>query len=123
MMKKLISLLAVCALLCGLSTGCAQKAVKGVDFTNWVDGSQPVSALKAYVKTVTDEKSKDFIPVEDRIAVFDLDGTLYCETFPIYGEWLLFADYVLNTPGYEAPEEILAVAQEQIGRASCRERV
>lgn len=64
------------------------------------------------MEKVTDEKSDDFIPVEDRIAVFDLDGTLYCETFPIYGEWLLFSDYVLNTPGYEASDEIKAVAEE-----------
>ena len=28
---------------------------------------------------------------------------------------MLFADYVLNIPEYEAPEEILAVAQELAG--------
>ncbi|MBQ3079306.1 MAG: hypothetical protein IJC48_04800 [Clostridia bacterium] len=44
--------------------------------------------------------------------MFDLDGTLYCETFPIYGKWILFADYVLKTPEYQAPEHIRAVAEE-----------
>ena len=115
MMKKLISLLTLYALICSAITGCAQKPAEEAAFTNWVDGSAPISALKAYVETVTDEKSEDFIPAEDRIAVFDLDGTLYCETFPIYGEWLLFSDYVLNTPDYDAPEEIKAVAQELAG--------
>ena len=111
-MKKLMSLLVVCGVICGIATGCTLKPATEASFTNWVDGSEPVAALKAYVETVTDEKSSDFIPVEDRIAVFDLDGTLYCETFPIYGEWLLFSDYVLNTPDYKAPEDIKAVAQE-----------
>ena len=72
-MKKFISALAVCMLLCSIFTGCAQKPATGDAFTYWVENSNPVSALKEYVETVTDEKSADFIPVEDRIAVFDLD--------------------------------------------------
>ena len=28
---------------------------------------------------MTDPKSSDFIPVEDRIAIFDMDGTLCCD--------------------------------------------
>ena len=120
MLKKTVSLLMVCMLLCGIFTGCAEKPTNDESFTAWVDDSEPIAALKEYVEDVTNEKSKNFIPVEDRIAVFDLDGTLYCETFPIYGEWLLFADYVLGNPEYEAPEEILAVARElaEIKKAS-----
>ena len=114
-MKKIFSLFMVCVMLCGIFTGCVRKPTKEESFTTWVDGSTPIAELKEYVEDVTNEKSENFIPVEDRIAVFDLDGTLYCETFPIYGEWLLFADYVLNTPGYEASEELLAVAQELAG--------
>ena len=119
-MKKIVSILIVCVMLCGIFTGCAQTPNNEESFTTWVDGSTPIAELKEYVDDVTNEKSKNFIPVEDRIAVFDLDGTLYCETFPIYGEWLLFADYVLNTPDYEASEEIMAVAQElsEIKKAS-----
>jgi phosphoserine phosphatase len=102
-------------MMCGMIVGCDRSSENEAVFAHWIDGAEPISALKEYVDDVTNEKSKNFIPKEDRIAVFDLDGTLYCETFPIYGEWLLFADYVLNTPGYEAPEEILAVAQELMG--------
>ena len=120
MIRKLTSFFAVCAMLCSIFTGCAKNSTNEEIFTAWVDNSVPIAALKEYVEDVTNEKSPNFIPVEDRIAVFDLDGTLYCETFPIYGEWLLFADYVLNTPDYEAPEDILAVAQElsEIKKAS-----
>jgi phosphoserine phosphatase len=100
---------------CCIFTGCSQDRTNEVDFTSWIDDSNPIEELKEYVEDVTNKKSKNYIPLEDRIAVFDLDGTLYCETFPIYGEWLLFADYVLNTPEYEPSEEILAVAQELAG--------
>lgn len=113
MKKAYALLLALCTASGLLSTGCAEKNVQeSEDFVYWTEGAAPVAALKEYVETVTDEKSEDFIPQEDRIAVFDLDGTLYCETFPIYGEWLIFSDYVLNTPDYEAPEDVKAVAEE-----------
>ena len=111
MMKKkctwMILMCAIYVLLTACSAGKQQDA-----FQNWEEDAVPITALKEYVDKVTDEKSEYYIPVEDRIAMFDLDGTLYCETFPIYGEWLLFADYVLNTPGYQAPEHIRAVAEE-----------
>lgn len=32
-----------------------------------------------FVERVTDDDGDDFVPVEDRIAVFDNDGTLWCE--------------------------------------------
>ena len=115
MNKKWIALFMICMLIGSMMTGCGRNAVKEDAFATWVEDAPAVTALKDYVKKVTDEKSKEFIPVEDRIAVFDLDGTLYCETFPIYVEWLLFSDYVLNTPGYEASEDIKAVAQELAG--------
>ena len=46
----------------------------------WTDSAPLKSQLTDYIKTVTDESSADFIPVENRIAVFDMDGTLCCET-------------------------------------------
>ena len=123
MKKILILLLTLSMIFCFVSCKRAEPDATPEakeEFTTWVDGSTPIAELKAYVEDVTNENSENFIPVEDRIAVFDLDGTLYCETFPIYGEWLLFADYVLNNPDYEAPAEILAVAEElaSIERAS-----
>lgn len=114
MRKSYAVFIAVCMVVCAIFFGCTPES--GTDsFSNWVEGATPIAELREYVETVTDEKSEDFIPAEDRIAVFDLDGTLYCETFPIYGEWLLFAEYVLNTEGYDAPDEIKAVANELAG--------
>lgn len=57
----------VCVMLCGILSGCAQKPTNEGSFTAWVDGSEPIAALKEYVEDVTNERSKSFIPVEDRI--------------------------------------------------------
>lgn len=43
----------------------------------WADA--PKKRIMDWVKTVTDSSSSDFIPVADRIAVFDNDGTLWPE--------------------------------------------
>ena len=70
----------------------------------WNDDVQSKLAIVEYVATVTDESSPDFIPPERRIAVFDLDGTLFCETDPTYFDWMLFDNRVLSTPGFTATE-------------------
>ena len=44
---------------------------------SWADA--PKKRIADWVKTVTDSSSKDFIPIKDRIAVFDNDGTLWTE--------------------------------------------
>lgn len=45
---------------------------------SWNDGVLKQSII-AYVKKVTDSSSNDFIPLIDRIATFDNDGTLWAE--------------------------------------------
>ena len=66
----------------------------------WQQNSSVIRNLIPYMKSITDKNSKDFIPVEDRIAVFDLDGTLFCETDPIYFDWNMFAYRILDDPDY-----------------------
>lgn len=77
----------------------------------WTEGSEAASDINKYLLAVTDETSPDYIPVEDRIAVFDLDGTLMCETYPFCFEYMVFADYALNNAD-SLPAEVVAVAQE-----------
>ena len=55
---------------------------KGSNFKYWNKEAASYQALVAYVKDITNPKSSNFIPVEDRIAVFDMDGTFLCETAP-----------------------------------------
>jgi phosphoserine phosphatase len=59
---------------------------------SWNESNTRTSVI-TYVQTVTDEKSGDFIPKEDRIAVFDNDGTLWSEQ-PIYFQLLFAIDRV-----------------------------
>ncbi|MDZ7614763.1 MAG: HAD family hydrolase [Flavobacteriaceae bacterium] len=49
--------------------------------------------IMAYVNEVTDKTSANFIPVEDRIAVFDNDGTLWSEQ-PTYFQLFFAIDRV-----------------------------
>jgi phosphoglycolate phosphatase-like HAD superfamily hydrolase len=45
---------------------------------SWND-TAPKKAIVAFVEKVTKEGSPDFVPVPERIATFDNDGTLWCE--------------------------------------------
>lgn len=55
---------------------------------SWKEGKSR-AAIVDFVKAVSDPSSKDFVPAADRIAVFDNDGTLWCEK-PYYTQ-LAFA--------------------------------
>ena len=56
---------------------------------SWNDGTAKRSILD-FVRRVTTEGGKDFVPVLERIAVFDNDGTLWCEQpFPFQGLFVL----------------------------------
>ncbi|HAS6348008.1 TPA: hypothetical protein I7241_20670 [Vibrio vulnificus] len=57
-----------------------------MDLSAW-NAMGPISqVLKCSVDNWTNPNSADFIPEERRIAVFDLDGTLWCQK-PILREW------------------------------------
>ena len=90
----------------------------------WSSDSSVAQSLRDYVKKVTDPKDEaNFIPVKDRIAVFDMDGTLTCETYYTYYDTMMFIEFCLNDhpervsdalkqvaasikPGYKADETL-----------------
>ena len=80
----------------------------------WQKDSTVITKLIPYMKTITDKNNNDFIPVEDRIAVFDLDGTLFCKTDPIYFDWNMFTYRILDDPDYNttASQSDIEVAQK-----------
>lgn len=82
----------------------AIQVKKSGNFQYWNKKAESVTALKNYVKEVTNRRSPNFIPVEDRIAVFDLDGTLICETAPCYFEWMMYLDRALYDSTYVPSE-------------------
>ena len=81
-------------------------------FKSWNDCSS-LTALKAYIKDVTNENSDNFIPIEDRIATFDMDGTFVGELYPSYFEYNMLEYRVLDDPTYKdiAPEDVKETAQ------------
>ncbi|MBR1860076.1 MAG: haloacid dehalogenase-like hydrolase [Selenomonadaceae bacterium] len=78
----------------------AIRVSKSGRFHYWNDNSPAKQHLIAYVKDVTNKRSKNYIPVEDRIAVFDMDGTFLCETAPYYFEWMLYLERALYDENY-----------------------
>lgn len=83
-------------------------------FSLWnIDKSASIRLLKEYVEDVTNEKSKNFIPVEDRIATFDMDGTFVGELYPTYFEYNLLEYRVFEDESYKdkAPEDVKEAAQ------------
>ena len=48
----------------------------------WSADSPAMRSIVSYVREITDETSDKFVPAEQRIAVFDLDGTLTGERYP-----------------------------------------
>ena len=115
--RKAVSLLLVICMLASFVSGCAGKAGKSDDFSLWVKDAQSLAALKAYVSDVSNRNSKNYIPEEDRIAVFDLDGTLYGELAPIYVEWWMYAYRVNEDPSFTADEAEKKVAEKIIASA------
>ena len=67
----------------------------------WTENAPAKKALVSYIETVTNENSADYIPVENRIAVFDMDGTILCETDPYYFDHCLLVYRVLKDPDYK----------------------
>lgn len=82
---------------------------KGIDysvaFPSWNPESASLGELVDFVAGVTDESSPDYLDPADRIATFDMDGTILCEKAPVYVDYCLTMYRVLDDPAYEATEE------------------
>ena len=77
----------------------------------WTADSPVAQSLRDYVTKVTDPKdTANFIPVKDRIAVFDMDGTLTCETYYTYYDTMMFIEYCLNDHPEKVSDELKQVA-------------
>ncbi|MBR4443847.1 MAG: haloacid dehalogenase-like hydrolase, partial [Clostridia bacterium] len=118
MNKTWLSLLAWMTALAMLLTGFAlaeeAPAAEGEyeeAFAEWDPDAPALSALIEYVEAVTDPDSPDFIPEMDRIAVFDMDGTLMGELYPTYLEYYMLAWRILKDPDCRPDSEMLEVGR------------
>ena len=81
--------------------------------TYWTEDSAAAQSLREYVARVTDPADKDsFIPVKDRIAVFDMDGTLTCETYYTYYDTMMFIEYCLHDHPEKVTDELKQIAAD-----------
>ena len=79
----------------------------------WPEDSTPARALRDYVTAVTNENdASNYIPKKDRIAVFDMDGTLTCETYFTYFDTMMFIEYCLKDHPDDVSDELKAAARE-----------
>ncbi|GMQ29475.1 HAD family hydrolase [Algoriphagus confluentis] len=69
-----------------------EQVKEELQLPSWNEGATRSSILD-FVKKTTTDGSADFVPVEDRIAVFDNDGTLWAEQ-PFYFQVAYALDYV-----------------------------
>ena len=65
------------------------------------DNDGPKKIILNYIKAITDENGVDYVQKEDRIAVFDFDGTLFQETDPTYCDHKLYMYRVFNDTDYK----------------------
>lgn len=79
--------LALACLIASFAPACGQDPL-----SSWNDG-QSKKAIITFVAMVTKEGGPAFVPVAERIAVFDNDGTLWCEQ-PVYVQVFFIVDRV-----------------------------
>lgn len=107
--------LAIAALTFGPpKTPSASGSGSSYEFKYWNPGAKSLNELTTFVENAVKEGTSTFIPAEDRIAVFDFDGTLYGELAPVYVEYMLLHYRITEDPDYKekATEEQKAVAKD-----------
>ena len=106
-MRKLTAFLAAMVMTVALFAVPAFAEESGFVFSDWNPDAPALKALIEYVEDVTDEESPNYIPPADRIATFDMDGTLCAELYPTYLEYYLLERRIFCDPTYQPDEEML----------------
>ena len=104
-MKKIaVAIMAICMSL----SMCACSGTNTFSFQYWNEDAQSLENIRAYVEDVTNENSENYILVEDRVAVFDMDGTLYSENSPTYFLALFFISEIMSGKNPNITDEMKA---------------
>ncbi|MGY8709426.1 HAD family hydrolase [Bradyrhizobium sp. 18BD] len=104
----------------------AQTSPSGSPLPSWNDGAAK-QAILDFVRVTTDTAGPNYVPTEDRIAVFDQDGTLWVE-HPLYTQVVYCLDRVptvaANKPelkNVEPFKTVLSGDREAIAKLSMRD--
>ena len=107
----LIALVLALTSVCGFAEEAAESVADEQPFEQWNEDAPALNALIEYVEAVTDPDSPDFIPEMDRIATFDMDGTLMGELYPTYLEYYMLAWRILKDPDCQPDAAMLEVGR------------
>ena len=116
-MKKTVLLATLPLMISIISCGNSQQTPTPVPtkeyFSLWNDGDV-LKTLKSYVNDVTNKYSTNYIPVEDRIATFDMDGTFIGELYPTYFEYNMLEYRGLDDPTYTNKDPFVVETAQDI---------
>ncbi len=119
-MKKLKGMIALVSSLALVFCFTACSGSGGSDLSAWTEGGA-VDEITAYVDDVTDEGSDNFIPAEDRIVVWDMDGTFAPETTAEGGktwpELQMLKDYIATEMKDDADAQKALKEEEKLEEA------
>ena len=102
-MKRKLCAILLCAAMLFTFSACGGEKAETIPY--WRADSPTMASIVSYVSAVTDEKSESYVPPEERIAVFDMDGTLYGERFPTYLDECLLLHRLLHDESCQASPE------------------
>ena len=105
-----LGILYLTALAPGSPSAETQPSGEESPLASWASDSAAKASLLSYVEAVTEEGGADYIPVKDRIAVFDMDGTLTCETYYTYYDTMMFIEYCLVDHPERVSDELKQIA-------------
>ena len=111
-MKKSVLSLTILSIIFPL-TACNQPSKTYFSLWNKREGSA-LETLIAYVEDVTNKSSKNYIPVKDRIATFDMDGTFIGELYPTYFEYNMLEYRAFDDPTYTVKDASVVAAAQNI---------
>ena len=106
-MKRIAAVLMTLVMVIALFAAPAFAENDETVFAEWNPEAPALKALTEYVEDVTNEESPNYIPPVDRIATFDMDGTLCGELYPTYLEYYMLARRIFCDPTYQPDEEML----------------
>jgi hypothetical protein len=97
----------------------AQELASPDPLPAWQNGTAK-QAILSFVARVTQDEGADFVPLDDRIAVFDNDGTLWTEQ-PNYVQGFFLLDRIRTLapqhPEWKEQEPFASVLQGDLQRA------
>jgi hypothetical protein len=114
--RVILTTLAALPVAAGVLPRTSARAQGADPLPSWNDGRAKQSILE-FVATVTRESSSEFVPVQERIATFDNDGTLWIEQ-PMYVQLAFALDRVKalapQHPEWKAKQPFKAVLERDM---------